>query len=110
MNEDHSWSEDLKRLNSRLDYLEQLLREQVARIYRIEQHLEPEKTARGSEPLPTETPIRPATEVSSQTGAMTSEPEPLQTPVPEIKPAAGQPPAYGPLYEEWLREKPLPGE
>jgi uncharacterized membrane protein len=52
MNENHPPSEEFKQLNERLDYLEQLVRDQVGRIYRLEQHLGLEKTALRLEPLP----------------------------------------------------------
>lgn len=51
MNNNHPSSEEFKQLNARLDDLEQLVRDQVGRIYRLEQHLGLEKTAFRLEPL-----------------------------------------------------------
>ncbi len=103
MSEDHPSSESLQDATARLAYLEQLVREQVSRIYRIEQHLGIEKPAVLLEPVI----VQPA----QREPVMALRPEPVAPePLPPVLPSIAEPLAEGELYEEWLREKSLPGQ
>ncbi len=103
MSEDHPSSESLQEATARLEYLEQLMRDQVSRIYRIEQHLGIEKQATPPEPLMVQ-PARREPVIAPQPAPVA--PEPL----PPVLPTIAEPLAEGALYEEWLHEKPLPGQ
>jgi uncharacterized membrane protein len=111
MNEDRPSSEDLKQLNSRLDYLEQLMREQVGRIYRIEQHLGIEKNALKLEPLP-EPSAKPEPVIEPQPETMTPEPPLYVPPVPEAVTTEIAAPPEPPIREvvelkqtdRWIRQ------
>jgi uncharacterized membrane protein len=79
MAEDNSTQKEIRRIAERLDYLEYALREQIARLYTIEQHL-------GITPRPTKPAPPPQPTVSDR--VETAPPE-----TPSVPPITTEPPA-----------------
>lgn len=81
MTDNDSQKESLKQVHSRLDYLEELVREQVARLYQIEQRLGLEKENIRLEPLP---PVAPVIEALPSAPVVAEPPPPVVTPTEPI--------------------------